>query len=225
VRLGFRIGLLLLAVSFAMDGGTVPPVFAENAIAAAKQDDVAIDFARAYLDQATYVDRFRAALHDEVATCAAANQLTANEASEKNAFYDRYMDIWASKFPDIQNEVAATLRGSFNEVQLTELDTFYRSPTGRKIVVIIIDQLVSMLAKSTPACGAPLPSIDKAKLVSAAMSQLSPAEIAEISAFGTSDAGHKFHEFQPTLMAVLGPLLRDSKTAALAAASLKKEAK
>lgn len=190
----------------------------------ARPDDVAMDFARAYLDPAVYVVRFRAALRAGVATCVTSKKMTADQALEKNAFYDKYMGAWESEFPDMQGKIAAAMRGSFDDVQLTELDTFYRSPTGRKLTAVMVDQLVDMLAKSSPACGSALPTIDKAQLASTAASRLSSIELEELAAFGASDTGHKFHDFQPSLMAVFGPLIRASKVKALEAAGLKKEA-
>ena len=191
--------------------------------AEAQSGDVATDFAQAYVDPAIYVSAFRSALHEQVAECVAMQRFTPDQATEKDAFYDRYMDAWGREFPAIQDKIAATVRSAFDEVQLTELDTFYRSPVGHKTVALAMDQLREILAKSTPACGAAPTPPDQAKITAALVSKLSPLEIQELAQFGASDTGHKFRDFQPTLMAVLGSLIRDSRAKALEAAGLKKE--
>lgn len=214
---------LLIAIAPTIVGSTVPQAAAQVAPAAdAQPDDAAMDFARAYLDSAVYVAGFRRALHAQVAACLAAKQFTADQAAEKNALNDRFMDAWEPEFPAMQGKIAATMRSAFDDVQMTELDTFYRSPVGRKMVALVVDQIVELMAKSMPVCGSPLPPMDKEKLAEGAMGKLSDVELNELAAFGASDTGHKFRDFQPTLMAVFGPLIRESRTKALEAAGLKK---
>jgi len=186
-------------------------------------EDVTTDFVRAYLDTTVYIGGFRAALHAQVAACVAAKLFDANQAADKNAFYDRYMDALQSEFPDMQGKVAAAMRGTFDDVQMTELDTFYRSPVGRKLVTLTVDQIVDGMSKTMPACGAAPMSVDRQKVVGTVVGKLSPLERDELTAFGASDTGRKFHDFQPRLLAVLGPLIRDSRARAMDAAGPQKE--
>ncbi len=186
-------------------------------------EDVAIDFARAYLDSAVYVASLRAGLHAQVAACVAAKLFDADQAADKNAFYDRYMDAFQSELPGVQAGIAATMRGAFDDVQMTELDTFYRSPAGRKLVTLTVDQVVDAISKTMPACGAAPVPVDGDKVTGTVVGKLSPLEIGEIKAFGASDTGRKFHDFQPTLLGVLGPLLKDARATAMERAGPEKE--